>query len=88
MTTQQKVESLIRQTTELPEEAQAELVQSLVEMRSQHLGIYYLDNDERSALARSADDERLGRFASDEELDQMFAIQPAADRHPTDRRVP
>jgi hypothetical protein len=73
MTTQQKVESLIRQTTELPEEAQEELVQSLVEMRSQHLGIYYLDNDERSALARSAEDERLGRFASDAEVDQMFA---------------
>ncbi len=73
MTTQQKVESLIRQTTELPEEAQAELVQSLVEMRSQHLGIYNLDGDEREALARSAEDERLGRFASDDEIDQMFA---------------
>jgi hypothetical protein len=39
MTTQAKVESLIRQVAELPDDAQAELVQSLVEMRSQHLGL-------------------------------------------------
>ena len=72
MMTQEKVESLIRQTAELPEEAQAEVVQSLVEMRSQHLGIYNLDDDEREALARSADDERLGRFASREGIDRTF----------------
>jgi hypothetical protein len=73
MTTQEKVESLIQQAAELPEEAQAELVHSLVEMRSQHLGIYHLDEDERAALARSAEDERLGRFASDEEIELLFA---------------
>jgi hypothetical protein len=73
MTTQEKVESLIRQAAELPEEAQTELVQSLVEMRSQHLGIYHLDDDERAALARSAEDIRLGRFASDQEIDELFA---------------
>ena len=72
MTTQEKVEALIRETAELPEEAQAEVVQSLVEMRSQHLGIYHLDDDEREALARSAEDEGLGRFASSEEIDQTF----------------
>jgi hypothetical protein len=54
MTTQDEVEFLISQAAELPDEAQAELVQSLVEMRSQHLGIYSLDDDDRDALARSA----------------------------------
>lgn len=39
MTTQEKVEALIQQAAELPEEGQAELVKSLVEMRSQYLGI-------------------------------------------------
>ena len=72
MTTKEKIESLVQQTAELPEEAQAEVVQSLVEMRSQHLGIYNLDDDEREALARSAEDERLGRFASNDEIDRMF----------------
>ena len=73
MTTQQKVELLIEQAAALPEEAQAELVQSLVEMRGQHLGLYPLDDDERVALARSGEDERLGRFASDAEVAQTCA---------------
>ena len=63
MTTRSKVEALIRQAVELPDEAQAELVQALVEMRSQHLGIYQIDDDERAALACSGEDVRLGRFA-------------------------
>ena len=73
MTTQEKVELLIQQAAELPDEAQAELVESLVEMRSQHLGIYHLNDEEREALARSAEDIRLGRFASDGEVDEMYA---------------
>jgi hypothetical protein len=73
MTAQEKVEALIRQAAELPEDAQAELVESLVEMRAEHLGIYHVDDDEREALARSAEDIRLGRFASDESVKAMFA---------------
>ena len=73
MTTQEKIQSLIRQTSELSEDAQVELVQSLVEMRSQHLGIYHMSDDERAALGRSAEDERLGRFASDAQVDQAYA---------------
>jgi hypothetical protein len=54
MTTDDKVESLIQQATELPEEAQAELVQLLVEMRAEHLGIYSPDDEERAGLAGGA----------------------------------
>ena len=39
MTTDEKVESLLEQAGELPDDAQAELFQSLAEMRSNHLGI-------------------------------------------------
>ena len=73
MTTQEKVEALIQQAAELPDEAQAELVETLVEMRSQHLGIYHLNDEEREALARSTEDIRLGRFASDQEVGEMYA---------------
>jgi hypothetical protein len=73
MTTREKVELLIEQVVELPDEAQEELVESLLEMRAQHLGIYHLDDEEREALARSAADVRLGRFASDAEVEQTFA---------------
>jgi hypothetical protein len=38
MTSEQQVDALIQQAAELPDEAQAELVKALVEMRSQHLG--------------------------------------------------
>jgi hypothetical protein len=73
MTTREKVESLIEQVVELPEDAQVELVDSLLEIRAERLGIYHLDDDEREALARSAADVRLGRFASDAEVEQTFA---------------
>ena len=51
MTTGEKLESLIQQATELPDEAQAELVQSLMEMRAQHLGIDWLHEDESITVA-------------------------------------
>jgi hypothetical protein len=73
MTTQEKVERLIAQVAALPDEAQAEILQSLIEMRAEQFGIYHLDDDDRTALARSAEDVRLGRFASDDEVDQTFA---------------
>jgi len=73
MTTREKVEALFEQVVDLPDEAQAELVESLIDLRAQHLGIYQLDDDDRASLARSAEDIRLGRFASDTEIDQMYA---------------
>ena len=73
MTTREKVESLFEQVVDLPDEAQAELVESLVDLRAQHLGIYHLDDDDRASLVRSAEDIRLGRFASDTEIDEMYA---------------
>ncbi len=46
MSTEKKVESLIQQVAELPEYAQVELLQTLVAMRAEHLGIHSLDDDE------------------------------------------
>jgi hypothetical protein len=46
VTTQEKIDSLIGQAAELPAEAQTELVYTLVEMRSQQLGIYRLEEEE------------------------------------------
>jgi hypothetical protein len=42
-------------------------------MRAEQLGIYHLDDDEREALARSAEDVRHGRFASNTEVEETFA---------------
>jgi hypothetical protein len=73
MTIQEKVQLLFQQAAELPDEAQAELVQSLMEMRSQYPGVYHLDDEERAALARSDEDLRLGRFASDSDMEEIFS---------------
>jgi hypothetical protein len=73
MTTREKVELLLQQVVDLPEDAQVELVDSLLEIRAERLGIYHLDDDEREALARSGEDVRRGRFASDAEVDATFA---------------
>ena len=55
MTTDEELESLIQQAAELSDDDQAELFQSLVAMRAQNLGVYDLEDDERSAPARSAE---------------------------------
>jgi hypothetical protein len=73
MSTQEKIEALFQEVVALPDEAQAELVQSLVQFRTQPHGIYHFDHDEREALARSAEDVRLGRFASDAEIEETFS---------------
>lgn len=73
MTTREKVQSLLQQVVDLPDEAQAEFVDFLLEMRAQDLGLYELDEDDRASLARSAEDVRLGRFASDAEIQDMYA---------------
>ncbi len=77
MTTRQRVQALIREVAELPDEAQAEVVQVLLEQRSQHLGIYALDDDEREALARSGEDVAHGRFASDHEIEHVYSQHSA-----------
>ena len=73
MTTQEKVQALIEQVADLPDYAQAELVETLLDIRAQQIGIYHLDDDEREALTRSAEDVRLGRFASDAEVEAIFS---------------
>jgi hypothetical protein len=73
MTSRSNMEDLFNQIVELPDDERAELVAALIEMRAENLGIYVLDDDDRAALDRSAEDVRLGRFASDEEMDELFA---------------
>jgi hypothetical protein len=48
MASKDQLQILIRRIAALPEDAQAELLRFLVEMRGGHLGIYELDDDERA----------------------------------------
>jgi len=73
MTRKSTAENLLAQILDLPEAVQTELVETLLDLRAQQLGIYQLDDDERAALARSTEDIRLGRFASPEEVEETLA---------------
>lgn len=55
-----------------PKEAQAELVQSLVDIEEKHVGLYRLTDDERAAVRRGLDEMRKGRFASEERIAAIF----------------
>jgi predicted transcriptional regulator len=66
------VETLLERIADWPEEAQAELVQSIVDIESKHLGVYKLDPDERAAIERGLEEMRQGKFASDEQVAAVF----------------
>jgi len=57
MTTTEKLEALLDEIAELPDYAQTDLVESLLGVRAQQLGIY-LDDDKREAFAPSVEDVR------------------------------
>jgi predicted transcriptional regulator len=66
------VETLLERIAGWPEEAQAELVQSIVDIETKHLGVYKLDPDERAAIERGLEEMRQGKFASDEQVAAVF----------------
>jgi predicted transcriptional regulator len=66
------VETLLERIADWPEEAQAELVQSIVDIETKHLGVYKLNPDERAAIERGLEEMRQGKFASDEQVAAVF----------------
>jgi hypothetical protein len=66
------VETLLERIADWPEEAQAELVQSIVDIETKHLGVYKLDPDERAAIERGLEEMRQSKFASDEQVAAVF----------------
>jgi hypothetical protein len=66
------VEALLERVADWPEEAQAELVRSIVDIETKHLGVYKLSPEERAAIERGLEEVRQGKFASDEDVEAMF----------------
>ena len=48
MASEQQIQQLLDQIFALTEEAQNDVVQSLLESRAEHLGIYHFDDDEKA----------------------------------------
>jgi hypothetical protein len=67
------LEGLMERAAGWPLEAQAELLRSALDIELRYLGAYPLSDDDRAALARSAEDARQGRFATEQEVKALFA---------------
>jgi hypothetical protein len=59
------LETLMERAAGWPEEAQAELVEAMLEIETRHGGLYRLSDDERAAVRRGLEEARDGKLASD-----------------------
>jgi hypothetical protein len=55
-----------------PKQAQNELVRSMAEIEHRYSEPYHVDDDERAALERSAEDVRKNRFATDSDVEAVL----------------
>jgi len=67
-----KLKDLMKRAEHWPEGAQEEAVASLQAIEEELVGLYELSPDDRAALERSGEDVRLGRFASEEQVQRLF----------------
>jgi predicted transcriptional regulator len=67
------LESLIDRAASWPEEAQADLLRFMIDTEAKHFGVYRLSDEERTAIRRGLEDAEQGRFATDEQIAELFA---------------
>jgi predicted transcriptional regulator len=67
-----KLETLLELVSTWPEEAQAELVKSIVEIEARHTGVYRLSDDEKAAIEEALASVDRGEIATDEEMAALF----------------
>ena len=70
--TTKALDILMERAAAWPPEAQAELVQSMLEIEQRHAGVYRLSDEERTAIEKSLEATRRGEFATDEEVAALF----------------
>jgi hypothetical protein len=66
------VETLLERVADWPEEAQAELVQSIVDIEAKHFGVYKVSSEERAAIEHALEELRQGKLANDEDVAAVF----------------
>ncbi len=67
-----KLKELIERVETWPEETQEEVIEILLSIEQARLTDYELTDEDRAALARSAEDVRQRRFAPDEKVSKFF----------------
>lgn len=71
--TREQLATVLDRVADLPEEAHAELIESVTQIEAKYGSVYRLSEEERAAVRRSFEDIRHGRFATDEEVEAVFA---------------
>lgn len=66
------LENLMERAAVWPEEAQAELVESMIEIEVKHAGAYRLSDEERQAIRRSLQELRDGKIATAQQVAEVF----------------
>lgn len=66
------IEAFLERITDWPKEAQAEVVKAIVDIETKYFGIHKLNAKERAAIERGLEEMRQGKFASDEEVTELF----------------
>ena len=66
------LKKILERVPEWPKEAQDELVRSMTEIETRYSDVYHVNDEERSALKRSADDMQKKRFATHEDVEGVF----------------
>jgi predicted transcriptional regulator len=67
-----RLETLLDRVSTWPEEAQAELLEHVVEIEARHLGAYRLSDEERAAIDIGLAAADRGEFVSDEKMAAFF----------------
>jgi hypothetical protein len=75
-----KVKEILQHVASWPEEDQEELADVGRDIEARRIGMYRLGDEERHAIQESLADVRAGRFASEAEIDAIFAKARAARR--------
>jgi hypothetical protein len=63
---------LLDRVSAWPKEAQQELIRSVTEIETRYRNVYHVNDEEREALKRSAEDVRKGRFATEADVEATF----------------
>lgn len=67
-----KLKELLARVETWPEAVQDEVVASIEAIEEEFLGVNDLSSDDVAALERSAEDVRHGRFATEEQVREVF----------------
>jgi hypothetical protein len=70
--TKEQIKRVLDRVLTWPPEVQEEAVASLQSIEEEFLGSHDLSPADREALERSAEDVRLGRYATDEDVERVF----------------